>query len=162
MYSRFFVFILMLISVNSFAFDHVDSHEWVTGPVSLIHTEPAGRQRIMQEYFRWQGTRYLWGGDSHRGIDCSAFTRRIMLAALHRHLPRTAAEQKRTGTAVLQRDLEPGDLVFFITKPHCHHVGIYVGKGLFIHASSSHGVMMSSLDSPYWHAHYLTARREVA
>ncbi|MEP8939215.1 NlpC/P60 family protein (plasmid) [Enterobacter mori] len=99
----------------------------------------------------------LWGGDSHNGIDCSAFTRRVMQMASHQNLPRTAAEQSHRGYPVSQDQLKPGDLVFFMTEPDVRHVGVFVGNDQFIHASSSHGVMLSHLSGSYWQEHYLGA-----
>ncbi|EPK7281921.1 NlpC/P60 family protein [Citrobacter farmeri] len=113
----------------------------------------------MSEFAAWRGTDYRLGGDSRRGIDCSAFTRRIIASVINRRLPRTALEQSHTGHPVSQRELNVGDLVFFKTEPNVHHVGVYIGNDSFIHASSSQGVTLSHLSNQYWQEHYLTARR---
>lgn len=87
------------------------------------------------------GKRYVLGGESpERGFDCSGFIRYIV-AALDIKLPRTAAQQARVGSTV-QRDtsrLLPGDLVTFGKSRRISHIGIYVGDGRFIHASSKAG-----------------------
>ncbi|PAN72638.1 hypothetical protein CIW69_16430 [Enterobacter cloacae] len=158
--------ILIVFSSTSFAFDRGDKSELEKNVVSSFisdgHQHSVLQQRMMFEYASWKGTRYLWGGDSHHGIDCSALTRRIIFSTVHLHLPRTAVEQSHAGRWVKKSKLRTGDLVFFMTKPHVRHVGIYVGKGEFIHASSSRGVMLSHLSDDYWQEHYLTARRVAA
>lgn len=87
------------------------------------------------------GRRYRFGGGSpEHGFDCSGLVRYVM-AALHIDLPRTAREQARTGVTV-PRDttqLRPGDLLMFGSAEHISHVGIYVGDGRFVQASSKAG-----------------------
>ncbi|MBT1850642.1 NlpC/P60 family protein (plasmid) [Enterobacter hormaechei] len=166
---RIAILILFIFSsFASFAFGNIDPAEWGTNniPALKLSTLPVSpsknedmKQRIMNEYAVWKGTRYLWGGDSHNGIDCSAFTRRVLQQVSHQNLPRTAIEQSHRGYPVSQEQLKPGDLVFFMTQPNIRHVGVFVGNNQFIHASSSHGVMISYLSGSYWQEHYLTARR---
>ncbi|MEB5959755.1 NlpC/P60 family protein [Enterobacter sichuanensis] len=157
------IFICSVLSFSSFAFDKIFIQEF---SVQAAHPDKGPfsdrillQQKIMSEFLLWKGTRYQWGGDSHTGIDCSAFTRRIIDKTIHLRLPRTALEQSRTGRKVRVNQLNAGDLVFFMTRPNVRHVGVYVGKGKFIHASSSQGVMVSELSDAYWQEHYLTARR---
>jgi cell wall-associated NlpC family hydrolase len=95
------------------------------------------------------GSRYRLGGQSpERGFDCSGLMKYIM-AALHVDLPRTAREQATLGKAV-PRDRErmkPGDLLTFGRGSRITHIGIYVGDGHFVHASTKTGrVIESSLD----------------
>ncbi len=97
------------------------------------------------------GRRYLFGGtDPLRGFDCSGFTRYLM-RALGVQLPRTAAEQARVGVEV-PRDrsrLRVGDILTFGQRNRVTHVGVYIGNGRYIHASSGAGrVVESSLDRP--------------
>jgi cell wall-associated NlpC family hydrolase len=98
------------------------------------------------------GTRYVLGGQSFdRGFDCSGLVRYVM-AALHVSVPRTAAEQAATGVA-LDRDttrLRPGDLLTFGRSTRSvTHVGIYLGNGRYVHASSVAGqVIESPIDRP--------------
>lgn len=97
------------------------------------------------------GRRYLWGGNEpERGFDCSGFTRYLM-RALRVALPRTADEQARVGEAVPRdpRFLRIGDLLTFGTPTRISHIGVYIGGGRYVHASSTAGrVVESRLDRP--------------
>jgi cell wall-associated NlpC family hydrolase len=98
------------------------------------------------------GTRYVTGGQTpEAGFDCSGLVKYVM-AALHVRVPRTAAEQARSGLAV-QRDttrLRPGDLLTFARGARgVSHIGIYVGNGRYVHASSVAGrVIESEIERP--------------
>ncbi|MBN4056342.1 C40 family peptidase, partial [Rhodothermus sp. AH-315-K08] len=109
---------------------------------------------LRQEIDGWMGTPYLWGGEDHKGIDCSAFVQNVFQDALGVQLPRTTAQQRYTGTAVDKDRLSFADLVFFHTPQKTRHVGIYLGDGAFAHASSSRGVMVSNLSESYWRDAY--------
>ena len=78
-------------------------------------------------------------------------------------LPRTTTEQYKVGTYVAKSALQPGDLVFLQNtyRSGISHVGIYIGDGKMIHASSSKGVTISSLSSSYYQQHYYGARRVI-
>lgn len=109
------------------------------------------------------GTRYVYGGASAGGFDCSGFTMYVY-SQLGISLPHGATPQLNYGTSVSRSDLQPGDLVFFSDYGYAaSHVGIYVGDGQFIHASSSSSngycVCVSSLTSGYYDSHYAGARR---
>lgn len=109
---------------------------------------------------KYIGVPYLWAGSTPSGFDCSGFVQYVFKA----HgisLNRTAATQYRHGTYVSKSNLQPGDLVFFQNtyKAGISHVGIYIGDGKFIHASSSKGVTISNLSSSYYVSHYYGARR---
>jgi cell wall-associated NlpC family hydrolase len=97
------------------------------------------------------GRRYVWGGTSPlRGFDCSGFTQ-YLARALGVDLPRTAAQQARAGRAI-PRDrslLQPGDILTFGRGGRVTHVGVYVGEGRYVHASSGAGrIVESDLDRP--------------
>lgn len=119
----------------------------------------ARRGRLLATARRFLGVPYRMGGTSARAFDCSGFTMRVFqMQGIP--LPRTADVQYRMGVPVPPGQEQPGDLVFFETYlPGPSHVGIYVGNGRFIHASSSRGVTISSLADRYFRARYLGARR---
>jgi cell wall-associated NlpC family hydrolase len=114
---------------------------------------------IVNTSVRYIGVPYRWAGTSPAGFDCSGFTMTVYkMNGLS--LPRMADEQYRAGTPITDGALMPGDLVFFSTYTRgISHVGIYLGQGYFIHASSSRGVMISSLSDTYWGRRYIGARR---
>jgi len=74
-------------------------------------------------------------------------------------IPRTTEEQVRTGVSVSMGQLQAGDLVFFLLSDKKRHVGIYLIKGEFVHASKSKGVTISDINDQYWRENYWTARR---
>ena len=120
---------------------------------------------VVQAAYAFRGTRYVMGGTSRSGFDCSGFVRYILSATDGVALPRTATEQYYHGTSVSVAQAQPGDLVFFKNtyKHGISHVGIYVGGGQFIHAANAHkGVRMDSLGSSYYQAHFAGVRRVLA
>lgn len=120
------------------------------------------KEKVLMEIIRYLNTPYKYGGNSKSGIDCSAFTQTVYLNTLSLQLLRSAREQFTQGLEISSRDaLEFGDLVFFNTRRRVRpgHVGIYIGDNLFAHASTKHGVIISSLDHQYYSKRYMGARR---
>ncbi len=116
-------------------------------------------RRIIQESMQYLGVPYVFGGTSPGGFDCSGYVRYVFANA-GVYLPRTADEQFEIGTPVSTEELIAGDLVFFSTYTYgASHVGIYLGDGSFINASSSRGVAIDSLYDSYWGSCYIGARR---
>ena len=108
------------------------------------------------------GVPYRLGGSTLRGIDCSAFVKKIY-EIFNVSLPRTTREQFRMGKSVPKEDLEEGDLVFFNTntrRANTTHVGIYIGNKEFVHASSQNQeVKVDNLDMPYFNKRFLRGVR---
>jgi len=119
----------------------------------------AVKSRLLKQYDEWHKTPYKTGGLSRRGIDCSGFTYITFRSKLGCNIPRTTELQVKTGERVARNNLRAGDLVFFQTSLFYNHVGIYLGDAKFLHASSSKGVIISSLNENYWKQRYWTARR---
>lgn len=117
------------------------------------------RAALMAEYESWKGTPYRFGGESSAGIDCSALMQRIFRDGLGLDLPRSTSGQALIGQRVDKDALKTGDLVFFKPEQSGRHVGVYLGDGRFLHASSSKGVRISRLDNPYWQRYYWQSRR---
>lgn len=107
----------------------------------------------------WYGTRYRMGGTTKKGIDCSAFTGSLLLCVYALTVPRTAKEQYNASVHINKEDLKEGDLVFFNTRGGVSHVGLYLSNNHFVHSSSSSGVMISSLDDPYFARRFITGGR---
>jgi len=105
------------------------------------------------------GTKYLAGGVTTKGFDCSGFTMYVF-EKIGIDLPHQSGSQYQMGTAVSRSEMRAGDLVFFNTSGKgVSHVGIYVGEGKFAHASSSRGVTISSLSDSYYVNRYVGAKR---
>lgn len=117
------------------------------------------QNRLLQQYQSWRGTPYKLGGLSRRGIDCSGFVYITYRRVFGVKVPRTTRRLAYTGNEVRRSQLEPGDLLIFKTGFKQRHVGIYVGKGYFVHASTSAGVTISNLHTRYWSRAYREARR---
>lgn len=112
------------------------------------------KKALYSQFNDWQGVRYQQGGLSQDGIDCSGFVHLTFKSKLGLHLPRTTWMQARSGNEIRKDDLRAGDLVFFKTGVASNHVGIYLEKNKFLHASQKKGVTISRLDNIYWKSSY--------
>ncbi len=120
---------------------------------------------LISEAKTYLGTPYLYGGTTRNGIDCSSFVQHVY-DAFNISLPRTSVLQSQEGERISKEELKKGDLIFFAhtSKSRISHVAIVesvspTGEVFFIHASSSQGVTISSLDMPYWEKRFRTAKR---
>ncbi len=118
-------------------------------------------QQIVDYAKQYLGTPYVYGGNGPNSFDCSGYT-----SYVYRHfgytLNRTASGQLSNGTSVSKSELQPGDLVFFKynTTKAAPHVGIHIGDGQFIHASTNtYTVKIDNLTSGHYANVYVGARR---
>jgi cell wall-associated NlpC family hydrolase len=142
---RLLVLLMVLVIVSSCA-----------GPRQSARSPQA---KLMESYEQWKGTPYRLGGTTRSGVDCSAFVQIVMRQQFRVDLPRTTEQQLTVGSRVRKSSLRTGDLVFFQTGRRTLHVGIMLDNNRFMHASTSSGVMISSLNERYWSSRYLRARR---
>jgi len=128
--------------------------------VRILDLSTSKAQKIIDFAKKFLGVKYVYGGTSPNGFDCSGFVQYVFKNA-GITLNRTAASQASHGTKVSKSELVAGDLVFF----NCNgggidHVGIYIGNGKFIHAESYRkGVTITELSDSYYARTYVTARR---
>jgi probable lipoprotein NlpC len=117
--------------------------------------------QLNEQFSQWHGTPYRYGGMGRGGVDCSGFVYLTFRDRFDLQLPRTTVAQTDIGTRISKDELLPGDLVFFKTGSGENglHVGIYDTDDQFIHASTSQGVIRSSLNNVYWKKVFWQARR---
>ena len=125
----------------------------------------AEAESIVKYAKTFSGTRYKYGGTTKKGMDCSGLIH-TSYKKYDVNLPRTTSTLKSTGDWIDLKEVNVGDLVFFATKKNSrnvNHVGIVTsvrpGNVEFLHASSSRGVMISSLAEKYWYFSFAQARR---
>ncbi|MFC5559777.1 NlpC/P60 family protein [Ureibacillus thermophilus] len=129
--------------------------------IGINAAEAATAEELTSTAKQYLGAPYKYGGTNiQTGIDCSGFTRYVF-SQFGITLKRSSKEQYTQGTAVSKSDLQPGDLVFFNTSGSgISHVGIYLGDGQFISATTSDGVDIDDINDPYyWGSRYVGARR---
>jgi len=105
------------------------------------------------------GVKYVWGGTTPSGFDCSGLVTYSFRNAGYTKLPRTAGEMFSVGTKVTS--YQPGDLLFYATSGGMKvtHVAIYIGNGQMIHAATSNGVSIASINNSYWKPKFMGAKR---
>ena len=140
-----------------------DAEDYDNGSRSAVPSSNSSTpgQKIVDTASQYLGTKYVWAGTSAKGFDCSGFVYYVYKECGY-SVNRTAASLYSNGTAVDKADLQAGDIICFTNGGYSYigHVGIYIGDGQFIHASSSAGkVVVTDLDTKYYTNHYYGARR---
>ena len=131
-------------------------------PYGNVFISGSQGKQIVSTAQRFIGVPYVFGGTTPSGFDCSGLLQYVF--KMHGvTIPRLADEQYNLGRAAKPNQLKAGDLVFFTTyTAGVSHCGIYVGDGKFLHASSSKGVRIDSLDNEYWKPRFVGARKVVS
>lgn len=130
-----------------------------------VRLTQADNLTLYQACSEWLGVKYRYGGNTKKGVDCSGFVSVIYRQVYSVSLERNTANMLIKNCFRIARNyLREGDLVFFRTSGSVKagtptHVGIYLKNGKFIHASTSKGVMVSSLSEPYYARSWLTGGR---
>lgn len=115
--------------------------------------------KVVQMAKQYMGTKYVWGGTTPAGFDCSGFVQ-YLYAKQGIKLPRTTYEQIKVGQHIDRKNLQPGDIVFFSDNGNVHHEGLYIGNNQFIHAPHTGDVVkISSLNEPYYAQQFAGGRR---
>lgn len=137
------------------------SHHRAPPPNARLSDSIMVLAQLNEQLAHWHGTPYRYGGMSRRGVDCSGFVALTFSQRFALQLPRETRAQAEYGTRIDREDLLPGDLLFFKTGRGDNglQVGIYDSDNQFIHASTSRGVIRSSLDNEYWRDTFWQARR---
>ncbi len=102
-------------------------------------------ESLVDQAYGLLGTRYVYGGTTPAGFDCSGFTAYVYRNALGIELPRTAGAQSGMGESISLDEASRGDLVFWGGKGGVYHTGIYLGDGEYIHAAASGCVKIQSV-----------------
>ena len=115
---------------------------------------------LLRSVTDWIGTPYSFGSSSRRGTDCSGFVSRVFHEVYGITLQRSSRSMFGTTQRVAKAEMQTGDLVFF-RRGHgpIYHVGIYLKNGKFAHSACNGGVMVSSLNQPYYHHNFYAAGR---
>lgn len=134
---------------------------------SSVNARKLKMDALLKTARSYYGVPYRTGGTSHSGMDCSGFTQ-TSFKSIGVNLPRVSRDQALIGQAVGKSQLQAGDLVFFATGTpgRINHVGIVTDASnpnaiRFIHASSSRGIMETSMGINYWVRAYVKGRRVV-
>jgi len=127
------------------------------------HISNADRKKLLEDAKYFKGGKYVWGGTTPQGFDCSGYVQ-YLYKKHNINLPRTAWAQSKKGEEVDINNLQKGDLLFFLTDKKrgipVTHVGIYLGNGKFIHAASKKkGIIISPIHHGYYAKKFVSARR---
>ncbi len=125
--------------------------------------EKASRDSLIYNFLNhikvYLGTPYQHGGYSNEGMDCSGFVSTVFNECFKIELPHNAYQIYEGCQKIKRSELNLGDLVFFSNRRKIDHVGIYLVKNYFVHASASYGVIVSELTDIYYRSRFWAAGR---
>jgi lipoprotein Spr len=125
-----------------------------------LKIDTSANLELYYNMYEWLGTRYRFGGESKKGIDCSGFTGVIYENVYKRTLPRDSRSMYKLSKPINKEEMKEGDLVFFrIRRGQVSHVGIYLGNNKFVHSATSSGVIISDLNEDYYRRYFYKAGR---
>lgn len=143
-------------------YDDVYLEDVVEIPIKKKKKDKGGDQigeLIAREALTWIGTPYAYGrSEKGKGTDCSGLVLVVYEQVANIELPRNSAQQAEFCEELRERDIHPGDLVFFATgkdKNKVSHVGVMIDGKNFVHASGSKGVIQSEMTTPYYQRNFL-------
>lgn len=122
----------------------------------------AAKPTNLEKYAKeWLGAKYVYGAASKKKTDCSGYVMQVYKGFYGISLDHNAQHiyDDGRGYSIKRKKLQEGDLVFFGNFWKISHVGIYLKGNRFIHASTSKGVVITSMDDNYWSSKYKGARR---
>ncbi|MCH5215931.1 MAG: C40 family peptidase [Muribaculaceae bacterium] len=129
----------------------------------IFKLDKKDNKALYSEVSKWLGAPYKFGGSSISGTDCSGMVMQVYKKVYSIVLERNSAMMyEKNCRNISKKNLSEGDLVFFSTtktKSKINHVGIYLKDGYFVHASSSKGVIISSLNETYYTRAYIASGR---
>ncbi len=150
---------LLLVGCSSAPYKESAETAHYTSRLDAKNNKTEIHTKLMAQHQEWRGTPYKHGGLSKRGIDCSGFVYLTYRNKFGINLPRSTEQQSGFGIQITEREMRAGDLIFFKSLFTEQHVGIYLGKGTFLHASTSQGVKISNIDNVYWRDKFWKALR---
>jgi len=125
-----------------------------------LNPDSALTPHLYYQVYNWVGTRYKYAGQTQKGIDCSGFVSKMYAAAYCVAVAGGSADIFKTVKPIEKEELQEGDMVFFkIKKGKISHVGIYLGKNKFAHATVHAGVIISDLNEDYYKKYFYKGGR---
>lgn len=160
---RRLITLFLILSIGLFGFNSCKSHKKtskkkqkthkvVSKPITRITATGNDNKKLYKVVNEWLGTPYKFGGVDKKGVDCSGLVMSIYKEVYGIELYRSASDIMKNVYFVDKKELKEGDVLFFITSKNktVSHVGLYLKDNLFVHSSTSKGVILTNLDEPYY------------